>query len=416
MFKNKELYKKIAISAMVLFVLYCFRFIPIIGIKKDVLSYLANKNNFLGFINLLSGNGIKNLSIMSLGITPFITSSIIIELSKTLSENLYDLSNNGEFGRKKIEKLTYFIAGVFAILNSYAIVNYLIYNNIITDSIINKMISIISLFIGTAISLIGAKIIDNHGFGDGISLILFFNIINGLVNNFYLMLKEMTILFNSDKSILKYIIVIMVLIVLFIMSFIFDRKNTYVNINSSRIILDTKDSAIPIKVNANGVMPVIFTNTIMSMPALLFEFIDKKENTFIKVFDMNNWFDKNELFFSIGYLVFALLLFLFTLYYAKIAYDPFEVAMKMKESGISVDGINNTKKTALYLSEIIIDNALKSFGFMIIIATIPILINNMLLIKISFTGTSFIIISSILNNLIDERKYYQIKSGFSLKR
>lgn len=416
MFKNKELYKKIAISAMVLFVLYCFRFIPIIGIKKDVLSYLANKNNFLGFINLLSGNGIKNLSIMSLGIPPFITSSIIIELSKTLSENLYDLSNNGEFGRKKIEKLTYFIAGVFAILNSYAIVNYLIYNNIITDSIINKMISIISLFIGTAISLIGAKIIDNHGFGDGISLILFFNIINGLVNNFYLMLKEMTILFNSDKSILKYIIVIMVLIVLFIMSFIFDRKNTYVNINSSRIILDTKDSAIPIKVNANGVMPVIFTNTIMSMPALLFEFIDKKENTFIKVFDMNNWFDKNELFFSIGYLVFALLLFLFTLYYAKIAYDPFEVAMKMKESGISVDGINNTKKTALYLSEIIIDNALKSFGFMIIIATIPILINNMLLIKISFTGTSFIIISSILNNLIDERKYYQIKSGFSLKR
>lgn len=416
MFKNKELYKKIAISAMVLFVLYCFRFIPIIGIKKDVLSYLANKNNFLGFINLLSGNGIKNLSIMSLGITPFITSSIIIELSKTLSENLYDLSNNGEFGRKKIEKLTYFIAGVFAILNSYAIVNYLIYNNIITDSIINKMISIISLFIGTAISLIGAKIIDNHGFGDGISLILFFNIINGLVNNFYLMLKEMTILFNSDKSILKYIIVIMVLIVLFIMSFIFDRKNTYVNINSSRIILDTKDSAIPIKVNANGVMPVIFTNTIMSMPALLFEFIDKKENTFIKVFDMNNWFDKNEFFFSIGYLVFALLLFLFTLYYAKIAYDPFEVAMKMKESGISVDGINNTKKTALYLSEIIIDNALKSFGFMIIIATIPILINNMLLIKISFTGTSFIIISSILNNLIDERKYYQIKSGFSLKR
>lgn len=416
MFKNKELYKKIAISAMILFVLYCFRFIPIIGIKKDVLSYLANKNNFLGFINLLSGNGIKNLSIISLGITPFITSSIIIELSKTLSENLYDLSNNGEFGRKKIEKLTYFIAVVFAILNSYAIVNYLIYNNIITDSIINKMISIISLFIGTAISLIGAKIIDNHGFGDGISLILFFNIINGLVNNFYLMLKEMTILFNSDKSILKYIIVIMVLIVLFIMSFIFDRKNTYVNINSSRIILDTKDSAIPIKVNANGVMPVIFTNTIMSMPALLFEFIDKKENTFIKVFDMNNWFDKNELFFSIGYLVFALLLFLFTLYYAKIAYDPFEVAMKMKESGISVDGINNTKKTALYLSEIIIDNALKSFGFMIIIATIPILINNMLLIKISFTGTSFIIISSILNNLIDERKYYQIKSGFSLKR
>lgn len=416
MFKNKELYKKIAISAMILFVLYCFRFIPIIGIKKDVLSYLANKNNFLGFINLLSGNGIKNLSIMSLGITPFITSSIIIELSKTLSENLYDLSNNGEFGRKKIEKLTYFIAVVFAILNSYAIVNYLMHNNIITDSIINKMISIISLFIGTAISLIGAKIIDNHGFGDGISLILFFNIINGLVNNFYLMLKEMTILFNSDKSILKYIIVIMVLIVLFIMSFIFDRKNTYVNINSSRIILDTKDSAIPIKVNANGVMPVIFTNTIMSMPALLFEFIDKKENTFIKVFDMNNWFDKNELFFSIGYLVFALLLFLFTLYYAKIAYDPFEVAMKMKESGISVDGINNTKKTALYLSEIIIDNALKSFGFMIIIATIPILINNILLIKISFAGTSFIIISSILNNLIDERKYYQIKSGFSLKR
>ena len=404
MFKRRSLSRKILITTIALIIIKTLSFIPIFRINPYILSDLADKNNLFSLMNVFSGNGIKRFSVASLGIGPYITASIIIQLSATIFNHIDRLANNGEYGKRKLDKYIFIMFVFLAAFNSWGIIKYLVSARLIANTNVNMVIAVLSLTLGSIIIVLLSKLIDKYGFGDGVSVILFLNAITTILTAFV----DLGLESWSNKFNIKYIIIIVALVLLLVYSFYIDKKKHMIPITSSRIIANFDDSYIPVKFNINGVMPIIISTTMMSLPGSIAMILGKEENMVLKTLNANNWFDLKNPIFSLGYLVFVVLMLVFSIYYAKISYDPVEVALNMKESGISVEGLNTTKKTIDYLSELVARIAYKSCFAMIGISTIPMILNRLVEADIALSGTSFVIVSTVFYNLIQEWKFWRI--------
>ena len=392
-----ELRKKLIFTMLMLLIYRIGEKIPVPFINAATLATYFDStlsNTILGWFDAMSGSAFSQASVLALGIQPYINASIIIQLL-TIAIPVLErwAKEEGEVGKKKIERLTRYTTVALGVLLGFAyytmLRNYSSSGlNIVTDKgILPAIVIILAFAAGSSIVMWMGEQITEFGIGNGISMILFANIISGLPGTFSRLL-------TLKWWIAVIIAVVMMLLVIFIV-FINDAERRipiqYAKRVVGRKVYGGQNTNLPIKVAMTGVMPVIFAQSITSLPATIATFIGKagEDNWWYNhVWSSNTW----------AYIVFyGLLIFFFSWFYSTIQYDPVEISNNLRKNGGFIPGFRPGKPTADFILKVI--NKIVVFGavYLAIVALLPILGGKLVpgVQNLAIGGTSIIIVVGV---------------------
>ena len=404
-----EIRKKLIFTFLMLVVIRFGSELPIPGVRTDFFAnFFANQSNdAFGFFNTMTGGSFTSMSIFALSITPYITSSIIIQLLTIAIPKLEEMQREGEDGRKKIAEYTRYLTVGLALVESIAMaVGFGGQGLLIKFDVWSVIIAVVTMTAGSAFLMwIGERITD-EGVGNGISIVLLFNIVSSLpedVNTIYtkfLRGKNIGVLVTTLVIILAVVIAMVVFVV------ILQDGERRIPVQYSKKMVGRKmvggqASNIPLKVNTAGVMPVIFASSIMSFPVVIAQFFKPDYTTIpgkiLMVLNSSYWFRPEMPKYSIGLVIYLVLIVLFAYFYTSITFNPLEVANNMKKSGGFIPGVRPGKPTSDYLNKILNYIILVGAAGLIVISVIPIMISGLFSVnRMSFMGTSLIIIVSVI--------------------
>lgn len=392
--KIPELQNKILFTLLIVLLYRVGSAIPVPFVSPDLISSFdaAYGDTILGYMSILSGGAMSQATLFALSVSPYITASIVIQLLTVAFPNwLGKIANDGEEGQKKIKKYTRIVTVVLALITAYGYTALLASNGWLSSSIewksgmwptngftgtINVLVIIAAYCAGAAIIMWLAELVDAKGIGNGISIILFFNIISRVP---YLVQSLWSMITNEKYHIwggilLGVLSVTITLAMIVLIIWVTDSERRipiqYAKRVVGRKMYGGQGSNLPIKLNMTGVMPIIFASSIVSVPATIATFISNENNWFKKF--VNNWFDSDTWPYIIVYL---LLIIAFSYFYIMISFNPIEVANNIKNNGGSVPGIRTGKPTADYITKILNRITLIGAFFLIIVAGLPMIIN-----------------------------------------
>ncbi len=407
-FKIKSLRNKILFTLGMLVVIRLGSQIPIPGINREYFAewFSAYSGEAFNFFSAFTGGSFENMSIFALSITPYITASIIIELLTIAIPALEEMHKDGETGRKKITRITRFSAIGLALVEAIAMAIGFGRSGILENgTVLNGITVVITMAAGTAILMWIGELINQHGIGNGISIVLLINILSSIPADFVSLFE----LFVSGKTIargiLAALIITAVVLVTVILVVILNDGERNIPVQYSRKVQGRKTVGgqtgnIPLKVNTAGVIPVIFASSLMSLPSMILTFAGVTASgagaVVIGMLSQNNWFNMNHPEYMAGYILYIAMLVFFAYFYTSITFNPIEVADNMKKSGGVIPGIRSGKPTSDYLNSVL--NKLIFIGSvgLLIVVTIPIFFNGVFGASVSFGGTSLIIIVSVI--------------------
>lgn len=413
----EEIRKRLFYTFLMMIVVRIGCQIPTPGINIEMvqqwLTSLTASNSAFNFFNTITGSSFSTMSIFALSISPYITSSIIVQLLTIAIPKLEELSKEGEEGRKVINNITRFLTVGLALIQSVSMAIGFNANSYLSgDSwMLVVMIGVIMTGGSALLMWIGEQITD-RGLGNGISVILLINIISSLPNDFRTLYEKFV---SGQRLWLGIIIAVVILALLFglVMFVVYlqdgERKLPvqYAQKVSGRKLIGGQASNIPIKVNTAGVIPVIFASSIMSLPGIVAGFMGVNVQTptsvgghIIKGLLQSNWcnFSEGEAIYSLGLLLYIGLLFFFAFFYTSITFNPLEVANNLKKQGGFIPGIRPGKPTSDFIEKVL--NKIIFIGAvgLLIIAIIPIVLTGLVGIgsSLCFFGTSLIIIVGVV--------------------
>ena len=401
--KIEDLQSKILFT---LFIILLYRIgcaIPVPFVMPDITNQFAEAygNTILGYMSLLSGGAMSQATFFALSVQPYITSSIIIQLLTVAFPNsLGKLAKEGEEGQAKIKKYTRIITIAIALVTAYGYTAILArgYNGqtwLVSEYIqwngfwgtgmgaLYTLVIIAAFVAGASIIMWLAELIDAKGIGNGISMILFFNIITRVPNLLMQMWSMVVspsyhIVIGILLGLLSVAITIgMVLLVVWVTHSERRIPIQYAKRVVGRKMYGGQGTHLPIKLNMTGVMPIIFASSIVSVPSTIATFISADATE-----SVNMWFGPASVLYLVVYLV---LIVAFAYFYILISFNPIEVANNIKNNGGSVPGIRTGKPTADYITKILNRITLIGAFFLIIVAGLPMLVN----IIANATGTTF---------------------------
>ena len=410
-FKIKDIRKKLLYTFAMLVVIRIGSQLPIPGVETAFFKdFFAQQNNdAFGFFNAMTGSSFTNMSVFALSITPYITSSIIMQLLTIAIPKLEEMQRDGEDGRKKIAEYTRYVTGALALIESMAMAVGFGGQGLLSEfNAISVIIAVVTMTAGSALLMwIGERITEN-GVGNGISIVLLFNIISSLPSDASTLYTR----FMSGKSVAVSAVaaIIIVAIVIAIVVFVVVLQDgerripvQYSKKMQGRKMVGGQSSNIPLKVNTAGVIPVIFASSIMSFPVVIAQFFGSRINYdsigghILLMLNSSNWFKPERPVYSIGMVVYIALIIVFAYFYTSITFNPLEVANNMKKSGGFIPGIRPGKPTSDYLNSIL--NYVVFIGAcgLTIVCIIPIMVSGLFNVsRLSFGGTSLIIIVSVV--------------------
>ena len=410
-FKIKDIRKKLLYTFAMLVVIRIGSQLPIPGVETAFFKdFFAQQNNdALGFFNAMTGSSFTNMSVFALSITPYITSSIIMQLLTIAIPKLEEMQRDGEDGRKKIAEYTRYVTVALALIESIAMAVGFGGQGLLSEfNAISVIIAVVTMTAGSALLMwIGERITEN-GVGNGISIVLLFNIISSLPSDASTLYTR----FMSGKSVAVSAVaaIIIVAIVIAIVVFVVVLQDgerripvQYSKKMQGRKMVGGQSSNIPLKVNTAGVIPVIFASSIMSFPVVIAQFFGSRINYdsigghILLMLNSSNWFKPERPVYSIGMVVYIALIIVFAYFYTSITFNPLEVANNMKKSGGFIPGIRPGKPTSDYLNSIL--NYVVFIGAcgLTVICIIPIMVSGLFNVsRLSFGGTSLIIIVSVV--------------------
>ncbi len=377
-FKIHELRQRILYTLALLVVVRLGAHITLPGIDSYLLSEaMANKtsDNLLGLYDLFAGGAFKNAAIFALGIMPYISASIIIQLGGAIIPYFQKLQREGEEGRKKITQLTRYGTVLISFFQSIGVVTGVImnlqYNGV---SVVPADVqgfgfvfsSVIILVAGTVFMMwIGEQITDK-GIGNGISLIIFIGIINRLP---FALLDEYRLIAAGTRNIVIEIIILAAMALIIASIVLLTEGTRRIPVQYAKRVVGRKvyggvTQYIPLKVNTAGVMPIIFAQAIMFIPSTVLSFFPN--NDFLQA--VAGYFNYTSLTYS---LIYGLMIVFFTYFYTAIAFNPQDVAENMKKQGGFVPGIRPGKQTSEFIDNILTKITLPGSIFLAIIAILP---------------------------------------------
>lgn len=410
-FKIKDIRKKLLYTFAMLVVIRIGSQLPIPGVETAFFKdFFAQQNNdAFGFFNAMTGSSFTNMSVFALSITPYTTSSIIMQLLTIAIPKLEEMQRDGEDGRKKIAEYTRYVTVALALIESIAMAIGFGGQGLLSEfNAISVIIAVVTMTAGSALLMwIGERITEN-GVGNGISIVLLFNIISSLPSDASTLYTR----FMSGKSVAVSAVaaIIIVAIVIAIVVFVVVLQDgerripvQYSKKMQGRKMVGGQSSNIPLKVNTAGVIPVIFASSIMSFPVVIAQFFGSRINYdsigghILLMLNSSNWFKPERPVYSIGMVIYIALIIVFAYFYTSITFNPLEVANNMKKSGGFIPGIRPGKPTSDYLNSIL--NYVVFIGAcgLTIVCIIPIMVSGLFNVsRLSFGGTSLIIIVSVV--------------------
>ena len=414
-FKVKDIRKKLFFTFLCLIVIRIGSMVPCPGVTHEATASMKQLVEELGFIGMLSGGSLEQLSIFALNVSPYITSSIIMQLLTIAIPSLAELQKDGETGRKKIAEYSRYLTVVLALIEGSAIAigfsrrsGYLVDSKFTTIAII-----VLAFTAGSAFLMWLGENITERGVGNGISIILLINIVSGLPSAFYRIFQT----FVSDKKgepvkmilvLLFIFLIILVTLVLVVLLQDAERKIAvqYSKKMQGRKMVGGNSSFIPLKVNTAGVIPVIFAASILQFPTIISSFFGvtaaANGTVWQKILYACNsgyWFDFSsfKMFaFTIGAVFYVLMILFFAYFYTSVTFNPVEVSNNMKKDGGFIPGIRPGKPTTDYLVKVLNYIVLIGAIGLAIVALIPIIFGGAFKIQLGFGGTSLIIVVGVI--------------------
>ena len=390
--KIAELRKKIIFTLLVLLIYRIGNAIPVPFINTELMAayFDANlSNTILGFYNAMAGNAFSQASVLALGIQPYINASIIIQLLTIAIPALERMAKEeGEEGKKKIERITRYTTVGLGVLLGYGYYTIVRSSNLLAadgTGFLPAVVIVLAFTAGSSVVMWMGEQITEFGIGNGISMILFANIISRLPDTIVAM-------FRMKLWMALIVTVIMALLVLFIV-FIQDAERRipiqYAKRVVGRKVYGGQNTNLPIKVAMSGVLPVIFAQSIASLPATICAFTGKTSGWWYEnVFSNTSWI------YTVCY---GLLIFFFSWFYSTIQYDPVEISNNLKKNGGFIPGFRPGKPTADFIKKVI--NKIVVFGavYLAVVALLPLIGGNVMsdVKSLAIGGTSVIIVVGV---------------------
>ena len=382
------------------------------GILHNKLNILFKKNNFFSMFNLFSGGALSKMTIFSLSIMPYISASIIIDLCKIFFPSIKKMSKDNIQGKNRINKLIKYLTILLSFIQSATIIKWLNSNHIIfKPNILLYFIYSITLITGTIFLVWLGEQITERGLGNGISLLIFFN----MVSNIPLGIVKI-LFFSGKKHNIIFLISISVLILLFIYLIIFfELSQRKIPIHySSRIlgrkIIKQQRSYLPLKINISGIMPPIFANSFIFFISFIFSIINSIFH--IKYFQyLSKKLCSGNIIYDI--LLFLLIIF-FSFFYSSVAFNTKDTAKNLRKTGAFISGIRPGNQTSNYIKNIIKKITFIGSIYLGFITLLPELIIAIWNVPIYISGTSLLIVIIVTIDLINSIKSYILNYQYNL--
>ncbi len=409
-FKVKEVRNKLLFTLAMLVVIRFGCQLPVPGVNREFFSqwFAQQTGDAFSFFDAFTGGSFLNMSVLALNITPYITSSIIMQLLTIAIPKLEEMQRDGEDGRKKIASITRYVTVGLALIESSAVaIGFGNQGLLAEDSIVlDYIVIIVALTAGSAFLMwIGERITDK-GVGNGISIVLVINIISRVpsdIGNLYdqFVKGASTIALGVVAAfVILAVIVGMIVIVIILNDGVRKIPVQYAKKMQGRRTVGGQNSNIPLKINTAGVIPIIFASSIMEFPIVICQLLGYQGTGIwgevLKGLNSNNWCKPSTPIYSLGLLLYILLVIFFAYFYTSITFNPLEVSNNIKTQGGFIPGIRPGKPTTEYLSKILTYIIFIGACGLILVAIIPYIFNGIFGANVSFGGTSLIIIVSVV--------------------
>lgn len=409
-FKVKDIRRKLFYMLLMLVIIRIGSQIPVPGTDSTQLKafFASQTNGAFSFLDAFTGGSLSSFSILALSVSPYITSSIIVQLLTIAIPALEEMQKDGEDGKKKLNNITRYVTIALAIFESIAMSIGFGNQGLITDmSFVSVAIVTVTLTAGSAFLMWVGEQVTEKGIGNGISFVLLVNIVSRIPSD----LSTLSQQFIQGKSLalggLATLIIAVIIIAVIILVLVLNGAVRKIPVQYSKKMQGRKQvggqsTHIPLQVNTAGVIPVIFASTIMSTPSLIATFAGHSNDGagvgdwILSMLNSNNWFDFSHISYSVGLILYIVLVVFFAYFYTSITFNPLEIADNMKKQGGFIPGIRPGKSTSDYLTKIL--NYIIFIGAtgLCIVAIIPFFFNGVFGANVSFGGTSIIIIVGVI--------------------
>ncbi len=399
-FKIKELKTAISFVLAMLVVSRIAAHIPIPGVDVAGLKDFFESNQLLGLLNMFSGGGMKNFSIVMLGIGPYITASIIIQLLTMVIPSLDALSKEGEAGRTKINLYTKYLTIPLALIQGYSFITLLQrqsqYRIIGHLSLAQYAVALITICAGTMLLVWLGELITQKNIGNGISLLIFSGIVAGWLASF----QRMIAIYDPSKlfSLLIFLVIALATIVVVV---IINEGQRNIPVSYARRVRGNKmyggvNTHLPLKVNQSGVIPIIFAISLILFPPMLAKFFASAGNHVVA--GIANWIIdlfQNQVFYGLSYFI---LVVVFTYFYTAIIFHPDQIAENLQKQGGFIPGIRPGNHTASYLQNIVTRINLAGALFLGAVAILPVVTQSLTrgIGSMVVGGTSILIVVAVV--------------------
>ena len=408
-FKIKDVRHRILYVLLMLCVIRLGSQMPVPGVNTEYFSaYFANStNDAFSFLNAFTGGGFDQFSIFALSITPYITSSIIIQLLTIAIPKLEEMQRDGEEGRKKMTAITRYVTVALALFESVALAVGFGRQGLLKEfNAVNVIVAVAVLTAGSAFLMWVGEQINDKGVGNGISMVLLINILSRIPQDMITLYETFVQGKTLARAALIWVIIIAVIVAVVVLVLILNGAERRIPVQYSkkmagRKMIGGQSSHIPLKVNTAGVIPIIFASSIMSFPSMILTFMGKSDiggwgGRILAMLSSNNWFDPDQPLSSVGLILYIVMVIFFAYFYTSITFNPLEVADNMRKQGGFIPGIRPGKSTVDYLTSILNYIIFIGGAGLTIVAVIPFFFNGFFNANVSFGGTSLIIIASVI--------------------
>lgn len=412
-FKIKDIRSKLLYTLVALIVVRIGSQLPVPGIDREYFSEWIGQQTSLGFFDTLTGGSFTSMSIFALNITPYITSSIIMQLLTIAIPKLEELQKDGEDGRKKIAEFTRYVTVGLAVIESIAMAIGFGSSGILEGgtTFANVAIIVASFTAGSAFLMWLGERITEKGVGNGISIILLINIVARIPSDMTTLYQQFIVdASNVVNAVIAAVVIIAIIVAM--VAFIILLQNAqrkipvqYAKKVQGRKMVGGQSSHIPLKVNTAGVIPVIFAGSLMQFPIVISSFFDVSPARayfwpkVLYLLNQNTWCNFKswgEFKYSLGLLIYIVLVIFFAYFYTSITFNPIEVSNNMKKQGGFIPGIRPGKPTTEYLNKVLNNIIFIGAVGLTIIAVVPIFFSGAFGADISFGGTSLIIVVGVV--------------------
>lgn len=400
-FKDSALRKKIG---FLLFVLIAFRLlaaVPIPGVDVFQLESLLQNNQFFGLLNIFSGGGLSSLSLVMLGVGPFITASIVMQLLTVMSPRLKSMYHEeGAMGRERFTQISRIITIPLALVQGFSLILLLQQQGVLIDqTTLQTITNLASILVGSFILMWFGELISEYGIGNGVSIIIFAGIVAAIPSQ----VSQFSFIFDVAQLPLYIGFLVLSLIVVAGVILITEAERlipiTYANASRAGGNQGTVHSFLPLRINMAGVMPIIFALSILLFPQLIISFLGNATSTFaINTISALQWFLASTWVYAASYFV---LVFVFTYFYTSITFDAEAVATNLQKNGAFIPGVRPGVSTQEYISKIV--NRITFLGgiFLGLVAVMPVLMQQLTgIASLALGGTALLIAVSVVLDLI----------------